>query len=131
MYSYKAFPGVAFTETHPIVIRNMTAKPLLHFVDAAVASSTNPTWQALRTSNIAADALQPLRDITGEELVYDLVFDDVPENVAGPSTYFVQSSTGQRLEVASEAPLVSWFPHAARFYNALVENLIILDADFD
>ncbi|KAK5196645.1 hypothetical protein LTR92_004190 [Exophiala xenobiotica] len=131
MYSYKALPGITFTETHPFVVRNSTAKPLLSFVDADIASALNPTWQALRTSNITADALQTSPDIAGQEVVYDLVFGDMPENVAGPTTYFVQSSNGQQLETASEAPLISWFPHAARFYNSLIGFLTTLGADFN
>jgi hypothetical protein len=119
LFSYKSLPDVLFTDTHPVFDQGTLA-----FVNLDNATALNPTWQALRRKQIneALDT-HPAQD------VYDLVFEDAP-SATGPASYFVQSSNGSKLEVASEAPIMSWFPHVARFYKELVANLVRLNVDF-
>ncbi|KAK8061151.1 hypothetical protein PG997_015372 [Apiospora hydei] len=137
LYSLAGYPGVKFTETHPILSPPGSADDamdddqvgnVVSFVNKDLASSLNPTWQSLRTENISQDLLQACNECDDEgEILYDLVFEP---NLGGDShqsvplaSYVLEATNGRRLIVASEAPVIEWFPLETIFISCAVERM--------
>ncbi|KAI9150586.1 hypothetical protein HJFPF1_10361 [Paramyrothecium foliicola] len=118
LYELQDFPGILFTETHPLVAmtagRHIRNVPTLQFVDRFLAASLNPTWQSFETTDIEARRLVSCEAEAENERLYDLVFE--PVATAANSTaghfpaYTLVASNSHQLHVLSEAPLMAWFP---------------------
>jgi hypothetical protein len=119
LYETNDIPGVRFTGTHPIVLRTASCLPVLGFVDQWAAMGLNPTWQSLPREQL--DLFTPYTTSKhDEETLYDLILESTDGTpICAPATYVLCNADGKQMEVASEAPIMEWYPYALRFFYAM------------
>ncbi|TVY62067.1 hypothetical protein Focb16_v013116 [Fusarium oxysporum f. sp. cubense] len=136
LYELQSFPGIQFTETHPLLAattseRTFVSLPKLLFVSPNLAASLNPTWQSFETTAIDSRVLITHDASKGQdqELLYDLIFEPLGPEAESDSfgtapIYTLKASNGQRLDVLSEAPLIEWFTLEMIFVGNVVKAVL-------
>ncbi|KAK2051736.1 hypothetical protein LY76DRAFT_639976 [Colletotrichum caudatum] len=121
LYELQSFPGIQFTETHPLLLESndesrIGSFPVLQFVNKLLAASLNPIWQSFETVRIDPHGIimhNAAKDLD-EELLYDLIFEPVATK---------GGSTSTQLYALSEAPLIEWFPLEMIFVGNVVQAI--------
>lgn len=118
MWEVDGRPGIQFTSIHPMIERpNPKGPPIITFVDQDLALSMNPAWESLPTGTLKNTRLVP--EAQGSAVFNLILARKDKEAILGPTTFIVQDSLGVDMEVASEGPIVEWFPEATTFFEEM------------